>query len=311
MTDLAVSRTTAHAPPKTKRRARFGDAQARAGVIFLTPAIIHLLIFTLIPVVIAFGLSFTSYRAIDPPKWVGLDNYINIFEETLFWTALQNTIFYAAVSVPARMMIALGIAILLNQAIPFRSFFRAAVYLPQVTSIAAISIVWMWLYNPEHGLINYGLKFFGLPPQSWLYDSKQALVAVIIMTTWYGVGANMVIFLAGLQGIPESMYEAAQIDGASRWNLFRFITVPLLSTTLLFVLLTNVMEAFRVFESIYVMTGGGPGRATTTLTLVIYKRGFENFQFGSASAMAFLLFIVVIAATALSRFLVRSQNTYD
>jgi multiple sugar transport system permease protein len=289
----------------------YGAAQARAGWMFLIPALIHLVIFTMIPVVIALVLSFTAYRAIEAPRFVGFDNYINAFEEQLFWTALGNTIVYAAMSVPARMVIALGIAVLLNQAIPFRAFFRAAVYLPQVTSVAAISIVWMWLYNPEHGLINYGLKAFGVAPQNWLYDAKQALLAIVIMTTWYGVGSNMVIFLAGLQGIPEQLYEAGQIDGADRWQLFRFITTPMLSTTTIFVLLTNVMEAFRVFESIYVMTGGGPGRATTTLTLMVYKRGFENFQFGSASAIAFLLFIVVIAATVLSRLIVRTENTYD
>jgi multiple sugar transport system permease protein len=298
-------------PARKQRKAHLTDGQAQAGMLFVAPAIIHLIIFTVIPVIMAFFLSFMAYRAIEPPRWNGLQNYVNLFNESLFWTALGNTLLYALLSVPARMIIALLIAVLLNQAIPFRSFFRAAVYLPQVTSIAAISIVWMWLYNPEYGLINQGFKAFGLTPQTWLYNPQLALVSIVIMTTWYGVGANMVIFLAGLQSIPEHLYEAARIDGADTWNIFRHITVPMLSTTTVFVLLTNVMEAFRVFESIYVMTNGGPGRATTTLTVVIYKRGFENFQFGQASAMAFVLFIVVIAATILSRLVVRSGQDYD
>jgi multiple sugar transport system permease protein len=278
----------------------------------LTPALIHLTIFTFIPVLIALALSFTTYRAIEPPRWVGLDNYINILDERLFWTALQNTILYAVVSVPARMVIALFIAVMLNQMIPLRTFFRAAVYLPQVTSIAAISIVWMWLYNPEFGLFNQMLQSLGMQGQKWLTDSSTAMAAILIMTTWYGVGSNMVIFLAGLQGIPGHLYEAAKIDGANNWQLFWSITRPLLVPTTVFILLTNVMEAFRVFESIYVMTNGGPGRATTTLTLIIYQRGFQSFQFGQASAMAFILFIVVITATLLSRMVMRSsQDLYD
>jgi multiple sugar transport system permease protein len=312
MTPTKLSSIVPRFAVRGRTQQRLGDEQARAGMLMLAPALLHLTIFTLIPVLMAFVLSFTVYRAIEPPRWVNIQNYVNILNERIFWIALGNTVIYAAISVPARMGIALLIAVLLNQMIPFRTFFRAAVYLPQVTSIAAISIVWMWLYNPEYGLFNQVFAFLGLPQQAWLTDSSTALASILIMTTWYGVGSNMVIFLAGLQGIPEQLYEAARIDGADERQLFWRITLPMLSSTTVFVLMTNVMEAFRVFESIYVMTNGGPGRATTTLTLLIYQRGFSSFQFGSASAMAFILFVVVIIATIISRLAVRSgQNLYD
>lgn len=290
--------------PFRRSAPRLGDEQARAGRMFVAPALIHLAIFTIFPVIFAFVLSFTNYATTNPDtKFVLFRNYENILSDEVFWTALRNTLIYALMSVPFRMAFALVLAVLLNQVIPFRGFFRAAVYMPQVTSIAAISIVWLWLYNPQFGLINQMLKAIGLPAQTWLQNPQLALPALVIMTTWYGIGANMVIFLAGLQGIPDHLYEAARIDGAGVLQIFRYITVPQLAATTTFVLLTNTMEAFRVFESIYLMTNGGPGYASTTLTLVIYKRAFENFQMAQASSLAFLLFIVVIAVTALNRFI--------
>jgi multiple sugar transport system permease protein len=265
--------------------------------VFLLPNLLGFLVFILGPVIASFGLSFTSWDLLTPIKWIGLENYQTLISDQVFWKVLWNTIYYTGGTVPVGIAISLFLAIALNQKIKGIKIFRAAYFLPVISSTVAVAVVWQWLYNPEFGLINYLLYLIGIEGPKWLTSISWAMPAVIITSIWKNLGFNMLLFLAGLQGIPEVYYEAARIDGASWWQQFRNITLPLLSPTTLFVVVMSVINSFQVFDQIYIMTAGGPARSTSVLVHYLYQNAFEYFKMGEASAIAYVLFFLIFIIT--------------
>ncbi len=267
------------------------------GYLFIAPLLVGLLIFTYGPVVAAFGLSFTKGDYISTPKWIGLENYQALLRDELFWKSLWNTVYYVIGVVPVGLILSLLLALAMNQKLRGIVFYRSLFFLPTITSSVAISLMWLWIYNPEFGVLNFLLKMVGIKGPAWLSSPEWAMPAVIIMAIWRGLGYNMLIFLAGLQGIPDVYYEASEIDGAGGWAKFRYITVPLLSPTTFMLLILSLIGAFQVFEYTYVMTGGGPLYSTLTMVLYVYTNAFRFFQMGYASALAYVLFFILLALT--------------
>jgi multiple sugar transport system permease protein len=281
-------------------RAGRGRTQALTAYIFLAPAFIGLLVFTLVPFVASFYYSLTDYNVLSAAVWRGLGNYEKIFQSKVFWTALWNTFYYTIGTIPPKMVIGLVLAILLNRGLRAISIFRAIYYLPVVTATVAVSVIWLWIYNPSYGLANMILDMLHIPDQTWLLNPKLALPSLMILGIWKYIGSVMIIYLAGLQGIPEMYYEAASIDGANRWQQFRHITLPLLQPATFFNFVTLAITSFQVFEQMYVMTDGGPGYATTTMVYEIYREAFERFHMGYASALAVILFLIVFVLTLIN-----------
>jgi multiple sugar transport system permease protein len=267
------------------------------GYIFVAPWIIGFLIFTLGPVIASFALSFTDYELIVAPVWVGLKNYRTLLtQDRLFGLSLYNTAYYSFFSVPLGIIVAFLLAMLLNVQLPGMKVYRTVFYLPTVTSGVAVSILWIWLFNPQFGLINYLLRSIGLPAPGWLVDPTWSKPAFILMSLW-GVGGTAVIFLAGLQGVPRSLYEAAEIDGANAWAKFWNVTVPMMSSVIFFNLIMGIIGSFQVFTSAYVMTRGGPQNSTLFYVLYLFKKGFGMLQMGYAAAMAWILFLIILLLT--------------
>jgi multiple sugar transport system permease protein len=241
-------------------------------------------------------LSMMEWDLFSPPKWVGIQNFTQLFSNRLVGVSLWNTAYYTFISVPLSLAVALGSAMLLTMQIRFQSFFRTFFYLPSVIPAVASAVLWFWVFNPEVGLANSLLRMVGLPESQWIYDVRTSKPSFILMTLW-GVGNPMVIFLAGLQGIPTSLYEAAEIDGASWWDTFRAVTLPMLSPVILFNLVLGIIGSFQVFTSAFLMTNGGPQHSTLFTVLYLYRLGFEQFRMGFASALAWLLFVIILIFT--------------
>jgi ABC-type sugar transport system permease subunit len=279
---------------------------------FIAPSLIFLLVFSAAPLLFAFYLSFHGWNLLEPAKpFVGLRHYIELAGDGLFWNAVKNTAIYS-LYVPATMACALGVAILLNRSIKGVALLRAVFFLPYITSFVAISIVWQWMYDPDFGLFNWILGLIGLGPYPWLNSPSTALLALIILAVWIHIGFQMVIFLAGLQAIPNEFYEAAMIDGAGPWRRFWKITLPLLKPTTFFVLVTSIIGSFQVFTFVYVMTEGGPLYATDVIVYHIYQNAWQFLRMGYASAMSWVLFAVIFAITLLQfRMLGRRMTPVD
>lgn len=270
------------------------------GYLFLLPNIIGFALFTFIPVFMSLMISFSDWDGFSEMNFIGLGNYINLFTDHVFLVSLKNTLVYTLGSVPFIIFLALIVAVVLNQGIKGVKFFRAAFFIPHVTAALAIAAVWQLLYHPTAGPINSFLMSIGVDyPPSWLSSSSYAMLAVIIMTIWKRIGYFMVMFLAGLQGIPQSLYEAADIDGANGFKKFIHITIPMLSPVMFFSTIMAVIQSFKVFSSIYALTQGGPGYATNVLVYNIYVEAFDNFHFGYASAQSYVLFIIILVVTLL------------
>jgi multiple sugar transport system permease protein len=269
------------------------------GYLFLLPNIIGFLVFTALAVVVALGLSLTEWDLLTPPRFIGLANYQKLLtNDPVFRTAMVNTLYFVAGVVPLDIVCALSLAVLLNRPIRAMALYRAIYFVPVVTSLVAVAIVWQWLYHTEVGVVNHLLTSVGLPRVNWLGSTEWAMPAVIFMSVWKAMGYYAVIFLAGLQGIPGHLYEAASIDGATDWQRFWKITLPLLSPTLFFVLVISIIQAFQVFGQIFIMTRGGPGNATQTIVFFIYNNGFVWFRMGYAAAASWILFAIIFAITA-------------
>lgn len=267
------------------------------GFLFVTPWLLGFLIFTAGPMLTSLYLSFTKYD-LNSIKFVGTKNYERLlFDDPLFWKSLKVTFFYAIFAVPLGIVGSLGLALLLNQKVRGQRVFRTIFYLPALVPAVASSLLWSWIFNSDHGLLNYALGLFGIGGAEWLADEKYTLWAFIIMSLWGAGGGRMVIFLAGLQGISDSYYEAARIDGASAWQQFRAVTLPQLSPVIFFNLILGVIGSFQVFTEAYVMTSGGPNNATLTYALNIFRNAFEYFKLGKASAMAWILFLILLVIT--------------
>ena len=272
-------------------------SERRWAAVFLLPSLLGFLVFTLLPVLASLGLGFVKWNLVGLPEFIGLGNYDKAIHDPMFWRVLKNTAVYTLGTVPTSMALSLALALALNQKIRGVTLFRGIFYLPVVAPMVAVAMVWRWLYNADFGVINYLLSLIGLPAIPWLTSTRWALPSVIIMSVWKGLGYGMVIYLAGLQGIPQHLYDAAAVDGANGWQRFRYVTVPMLSTTTFFVMVTSVISSFQVFGQIYIMTRGGPANASSTIVYYIYQNGFESFRMGYASALSWLLFAVIFVFT--------------
>lgn len=280
-----------------------------AGWAMFAPAGILLLVFLIIPIILTFGLAFTDSKLIspNPPQFIGLDNFTRLLSSDTFWISLRNTIIFAAVVVPVQSGIALLLAILINGKFRGVNFFRTVYFLPVVTSMVVVSMLWMFMYQPN-GLINTVLEKIGITGPDWLGDTHSALPAIIVMSIWQAVGMHMVIWLAGLQTIPGELYEAAQVDGASRWAQFKNVTWPGLTQTRTFILITITIAAFSLFTQINIMTQGGPRDATSTLVYQAVRTGFQQQQTGYAATISLVFFALVLIVNLIQRFLTRDKE---
>jgi multiple sugar transport system permease protein len=265
--------------------------------LFLGPSLVGVVLFVAGPIVASLALAFSSWDLLTPPTFVGLRNFERLSRDLEFWAALRHTVTFLAGYVPLVLVAGLAVAVALNGRVPARGAFRAIFFLPVVTSWVAVALVWKWLLNPQFGLVNAWLAQAGIQGPAWLFDPTWAMVSVILTSVWKDTGFVMVILLAGLQGIPRVYYEASDIDGATRWQQLRFVTVPLLAPAIFFALTISLINSFQVFDQVYVMTGGGPAGATTVLVERIVKQAFSFSRMGYASAMSWVLFVLIFAAT--------------
>jgi len=293
--------TTVAAPRRRPKISRSVMRQNVLGYLWISPWIIGFLVFILGPMVASFGFSFTNYRIINEARWVGLDNYIYAFaEDDLFWPSLGKTFYFMLISVPLGTLGSLLLAMLLNERLVGETIYRTFFFLPSLTPLAAAAILWIWILHPDVGLLNYLLSLVGIDGPAWLGSTQWALPSIILITLWSSIGGGrMIIFLAGLQGVPQELYEAADIDGAGSWPKFRHITLPMISPALFFNLILGVIGALQVFTTAFITTKGGPGRATWFFALHIYTNAFEYFDMGYASALAIVLFVILLVFTVI------------
>ncbi|MFZ5663035.1 MAG: carbohydrate ABC transporter permease [Pseudomonadota bacterium] len=275
-----------------------------AGWVFAAPALAVIAVFFGLPVLAAFALSLTDFDIyaladVRNLRFVGLDNYLRLLRDPLFWTALGNTAYFVAVGVPLSIAVSLGAALLLHSRLAiFRPFFRTALFAPVVTTVVAVAVIWRYLFHTRYGLANWALSWFGIDPVDWLGDPRWAMPTIILFAVWKNFGYNMIIFVAGLQSIPEDLYEAARIDGASPWRQFRHVTLPMLGPVLLMGAILTTAGYFQLFAEPYVMTQGGPLQSTVSVLYLMYEEGFKWWNLGNASAVAFLLFALMMAVTS-------------
>jgi multiple sugar transport system permease protein len=266
--------------------------------LYLLPTILGLVLFSAGAVVASFLISFTTWDMITLPQLVWFQNYLSLWRSDLFWEVVINTLYFIMMAVPLSVCCSLALALAANTGLRGITFFRTAYFLPVVSSMIAVALVWSWIYNPEYGLLNYLLQMiFGVKGPAWLHSTAWALPAMVIVTVWKGLGYSMVIFLAGLQNIPQDLYHAATMDGAGIWKRFRHITLPMLSPTTFFVLVITLINAFQVFEQTYILTRGGPANSTLTMSYYIYQNAFQYFQMGKAAALSYVLFAVIFVVT--------------
>ncbi|MBB3111521.1 ABC-type sugar transport system permease subunit [Paenibacillus phyllosphaerae] len=283
-----------------------------AGTLFILPAFVLFAVFILIPLVYGLVMSFTDYGGFNvKPNFVGFDNYAKLVKDDYFIVSLKNNLIYTLLFVPLTMLLALLSAVALNNILHLRKYLRMAFYFPYITSMVSIAIVWGLLFNPLSGPINHILQAIGIdnPPQ-WLMSSQWALIAIVLVAVWKSFGYYMVILLAGIQGIPEHLYESARLDGASRFKQFLYITLPSLSPTLFMVLVLTIINSFQVFDLVSVMTDGGPGRSTNVLVFRIYQEAFINYKMGYSAAMSTVLFLIIMIISIIQFRLERKWVTY-
>ena len=279
------------------RRPSLRARESIAGYLFIAPAVLGFIFFIAGPILASLVLSFTDYDIITwPPNWVGLDNYGALIQDPLFWQSLKVTAKYAAIALPLSLVLSLGLAILLNQGVKGIALWRTVYYLPSVVSGAAVAVLWLWILNPEFGILNLFLSHIGITGPDWLGDTATALPALIAVSLW-GIGGTIVIYLAGLQGIPTELYEAAEIDGANAWRRFIHVTLPMLSPVIFFNLVLGLIYSFQWFTEPFVMTQGGPENSTLSYMLYLYRNAFSYFKLGYAMALAWILFAVVLILT--------------
>jgi multiple sugar transport system permease protein len=303
------------------------------GLLFLLPALVILFIFKVLPILFAFNISFHEWGIAGDKGFVGLQNYKFLLRDRYFWQALWNTVLYTIFSVPLSIVLALFIAYLLNQNIKGVGFFRTVFFLPVITSLVAVSVVWKWLYNPQRGLFNAILAFLKLPTLKWLEEPRGifelltgkdlpyllegpslALFSLVILSVWKSLGYNIVIFIAGLKNISETYYEAARIDGANRWQIIKHVMLPLLSPTTFYVFIMTTISSFQVFAPVWMMTGpptGGPLGTTSVVVYYLYRKGYEEYQVGYGSAIAFVFFVIILLITIFQRKVSEKRVYYE
>ncbi|MBI1299736.1 ABC transporter permease subunit [bacterium] len=310
-----MTQPISHAQPVTDPRShvavRSRSVRRRREILiayaFLAPSLLVFLVFRHGPAIASLFLGFFEWSLLEPPLFVGFDNYVALWNDEIFWRTLNNTFVYTLLTVVPDVVIALGLAVLLNQSLPGMRLFRLAYFIPVVTSTAIVAILWRWLYQPQ-GLVNGFLQLFGIPTINWLSDPRYALTAIAAMAIWKHVGFNMLIFLAGLQSIPAELEEAARIDGAGRWASFRYVTLPLLRPVMVLATILTTIGSFQVFDAAYVMTGGGPFYATTTLVFYAYERAFGQYQMGYAATVSFVLFAIILTISLIQRSVLKGDE---
>lgn len=288
--------------PLMKKKNKWLNTSRKEGITFyllISPWLLGFLFFILGPMVSSLYISFTNWDLLTNAKWIGLENYIKAFTgDDLFWQSLKVTMIYSLFSVPLGLIVSLGVAMLLNQAVRGMRIFRTIYYLPAVVSGVSVMVLWMYIFNPQIGLLNTFLGYLGINGPGWIFDPKWAMVSIIIMGLW-GAGGGIIVWLAGLNGIPDYLYEAADLDGASKFQKFRHITIPMLTPTIFFNLITGIIGALQTFGQAYVMTKGGPMNSTLFFNYYLFRKAFEEFDMGYASALAWILFIIIFIFTLL------------
>lgn len=294
-----------HLQPRT-----LAGRRTLVGYVFISPFILGFLLWFLAPASTAIWLTFTDWNMINPPKFIGLDNIRELFRDKLFLQALKVTTNYTVISVPLGLVMSFMLALLMNTKVRGISFFRTIYYLPSIVPAVANAVLWVWILNTEFGLLNVLLRSVGLPKIRWLQEPEWAMPALILMSLW-GLGGSMVVYLAGLQGIPEVYYEAAEIDGAGRWDKLWHVTIPLMSPVIFFNLVMGVIGSFQVFTAGYLVTNGGPQNATLFYVLYLYRNGFQYLKMGYAATLAWVLFFIILALTLLIFKYVGSMVYYE
>ena len=280
------------------KKSKLEKSRNRWGIVFILPQLISLVCLGIIPIVIAFVLSFFDWNGFSAPVFTGFQNFKAVFTDPDTGIAIKNTLVYSVIYVPCSIVLSLGLAMLLNKAWG-KMFYRAVFFLPQIVTSVGIAVVWSWIYQPQCGILNMILRFFGIEGKEWLRDPSTAMGAVIVMSIWWGLGYNIVLFLAGLQNVPRTYVEAAKIDGANERQVFFNITVPLISPTTLLVTITTMINAFQVFDQMFLLTSGGPAKKTYTMAIHIYQTAFKSYELGKASTAALILFFVVVAVSVI------------
>ncbi|OUE07638.1 sugar ABC transporter permease [Clavibacter michiganensis] len=304
MTTLAAADAGTTTRPPRRRRSAYRMRNTLIGWTFILPNFLGFAALTLVPVITLFYMSLTNWNVFGQAKWIGLANFERLLGDGSFRIALLNTLYYAALHIPLTLVVSLGLALLLNNKLRGVAFFRTAAFFPYITSIVAIAVVWNLLFSPEYGPINQMLGAIGISdPPGWLTSSEWAMPSVVIISTWRDMGYYMILFLAGLQTVPRELHEAARVDGASVWQRFVNVTIPCLRPTTFFVTVMLTINSFKIFDLILVMTQGGPGQATLVLSQFIYQKGFQENQFGYASAVSVVLFLLCISVTLAQFFL--------
>ncbi len=289
--------TEAPKPPAAPVRSQWRRRQNLVAILLLGVPLAGVLVFRLLPGLASFLLSFSEWNLIASPEFVGTENFQRLVQDPTFWKALGNTAYYVAGSVPGIVFVSLGLALILNRGIRGIKIFRTIYFLPVVSSMVAVGIMWRWLYNTQYGLVNAGLGIFGIEPISWLGSTTWAMPALIVVTVWREIGFYMIIFLAALQGVPRHLLEAARLDGAGPWQRFWGVTFPMISPVTFFVSIMAMINTFQAFDYMFVMTEGGPRDSTLTLVYYLYQQGFQRFSMGYASAIALTLFLIILAIT--------------
>ena len=273
-------------------------ADGIAGYGFVSPALVLISVFTFFPIAYGFVLSFSRWDMMSPqPKFVGAANYANLLGSNDFWHSLWVTGYYLVGTVPFTMLLGLLLALGLNRKFPGVALFRLIFYSPLVASTVAVAVIWLWMYDPINGIFNYFLIKSGFEPQKWLSSPASAMPSIILMDVWRHVGYDMILFLAGLQGIPHHLYEAIEVDGGGRWAKFRYVTWPLLAPTTFFILVISIINRFKIFATIHTMTKGGPAQATEVIVYFLYEQAFQHFKIGYAFAIAYILFVIMFVLT--------------
>lgn len=281
------------------------------GYVMVSPILIGILLFSVVPVLFSLYISFTDWDMLHEQTWIGLKNYVTIFSGSALGTVWKNTLKYCAISIPGAIIAGMLLALAMNTKIKGVALYRTAFFMPNITTTVAVCIVWMWIYNKDYGLLNNVLKVFGISPIKWISSRKWAMTSVSIMSIWQAMGYDMILLTAGLKAIDETYYEAAMIDGANGWKTFWKITLPMLTPTLFFLVVTHCISYVQMFDAAYILTEGGPGKATTTVVMQIYNTAFQYFRMGEASSYAWVLFAFVFIVTIIQFKLQNKWVNYD
>jgi len=293
------------------KKSKLGREDRIWGLIFVIPQVAGALVFMAFPILFSLGLSFSEWTFAKTPKLIGLANFRTIFSSPTFYTSFTNTLLFVLIVVPFTLVLSLAFAMLLDHKIIGRTFFRTLYFLPNVTSSVAVSLVWVWIFNPDFGMLNLLLARFGIPPGQWIYSVRMVIPSISAVIIWASLGNNIIIFLAGLNNISQTLYEAAEIDGANWWQRFFRITIPMLSPTIFFVVIIGFIGAFQIFNQPFMMTNGGPGEASHTLVLWLYFIGFRYFRMGEAAVVSMVLFVMIAGVTFIQFKLQKKWVNYD